>query len=684
MAADAAAGLGTVVGEPGAALAVVITGGAWGTCVVTAAELSNGGSTDSVVDGGKDVGIGVEVGADVEIDTGDPAALDAAVGDPGDAEGACDGCAANSGTDIPGGGAATASGSSISSNGRSGNCSSKGETGTPANPFGTLGLADAPVADGAGAVLVDVEVVCNPGVVPPAAPSLCVRTKSIDELAAEFDAPAAAAPEPPFANPAAEDPAAAELALFNPAVTEPGPAEAELEVPERPLTELALPVPVRAVLAEPITDDFPAGEVVPVATPIGRVAFFEPVVAASPDDVAPYEAAPAVPDTLEEGAAAPPIRTPTGLEAAAGAARLDPACVVEDAVALDLFAPALAAAVDMAPALAPEPVPDVEPVLDADPVLDTEPTRAAPAPAAAAPRVPAVGEADPALAAEPSTPPWVTSGAEAPAFAEAAPARALAPARAAPAGALAPVGAAPACALPAPAEPPLRAVALGPLVPSTRTGAPGSDTPNNTSGSSNSDGAISVGTSAESGRASGITDPANDPDDPDADDTADASGSKSSNAPCESKSSSESSEPFAVEGAAGAEVDGAGAVEAVRPGGVPVPANPMGSSTGRSAKGSKAGREAASIVFEPESRRSIQNVSCNAAAELPRRWLTERRGRPYVVTQVTLSRFHLAIFILRKSDGQSSILPLDQVQSGQSGSVPCANPNPRAPAFESE
>jgi hypothetical protein len=214
---------------------------------------------------------------------------------------------------------------------------------------------------------------------------------------------------------------------------------------------------------------------------------------------------------------------------------------------------------------------------------------------------------------------------------------------------------------PAPAELP-RGVVPAPLVPSARAGAPGSETPNSTSGSSSSADAISVGTSAESGRASGITDP-------DAADGPEASGPKSSNAPCDSKSSSESIGLCEVGVVADADVDGGVAVEEVRPVGDPFTATPIGSSTGRSAKGSKAGREAASIVFEPQLRRSILTVSCNASAEPPRRWLTDRQGRPDVVTCVTLFRPIEDHSALQKSDVQSSILPPDQVQSGESASV---------------
>jgi hypothetical protein len=110
-----------------------------------------------------------------------------------------------------------------------------------------------------------------------------------------------------------------------------------------------------------------------------------------------------------------------------------------------------------------------------------------------------------------------------------------------------------------------------PFVPSIRAGPPASETPNNTSGSSSSPAvdAVSVGIRAVSGRASG---------------TGAATvglADRSSKSPCESKSSPESIEgPFV-------ELD-----ETV---------DPMGSSTGRSARGSSLGREAASIVFEPAS-----------------------------------------------------------------------------------
>jgi hypothetical protein len=110
-----------------------------------------------------------------------------------------------------------------------------------------------------------------------------------------------------------------------------------------------------------------------------------------------------------------------------------------------------------------------------------------------------------------------------------------------------------------------------PFVPSIRAGPPASETPNNTSGSSSSPAvdAVSVGIRAVSGLASG------------AGAATVGLADRSSKAPCESKSSPESIEgPFV-------EPD-----ETV---------GPMGSSTGRSARGSSLVREAASIVFEPAS-----------------------------------------------------------------------------------
>jgi hypothetical protein len=174
------------------------------------------------------------------------------------------------GTAIPGGGAATASGSSISSSGKSGNCSSKGEAGTPAKLFGTAGFADVPAAgntsaDEPNAVLpVSGEVARTPEVAPLDAPSSGINTKSFDAVLT-LDAGAASAPTGPLA------------------------------------------------------DCFPADEVAPAATAMGLVVLFVPIVEASFAAVVDAEAlreveAPVVADTLEGGAAASLIGTPTGLE----------------------------------------------------------------------------------------------------------------------------------------------------------------------------------------------------------------------------------------------------------------------------------------------------------------------------------------------------------------------------------
>jgi len=752
---------------------------------VTPTEPSSGGSTDSAVDDGNEVGRGVAVGA--EVVAGKPV-VDAQPDDPTDAEGAGDDEAVNDGgTDIPGGGAATASGSSISSKGRSGSCSSKAETGTAASPLGAPGLAEVPVADAAGVVelnpaaLVDAKVAGNPGVVPLAVASLGVNVNSVDELSA-FDEPGAAAPtegegvadgpweavpvapepavpgpnkveptavestgaESRSAKPGADGPEAAEPPLAKPDAA--GLAAAEPALAELAAAELAAAELPRAELPEPTADGFPAGELMPVATPTGLIVLFVPVVAASfatvLDDGALRDAAPAAPGTFEDGAAAEPIGTPTGLEAVndADPARLAAAWVadVADAVVPDLSAPALAAPAELEPAaparepiadaslaapikLAPTPAsaPPREMPVDAAPEPPISLSRSAPivavlTPASNPPFEALVGAAAPEPVADPSRaspvdmvlapatdplrpvpieaapaaelPRDVPIGAAAPALA----ANAFRPARIGfvPAALVrarlavgTPVPDAPVESALAPAVAPPRAEVPSPLVPSTRAGAPGSAAPNNISGSSSSADAISVGTSTESGGASGITEP----DAAEREGAAEASGPRSSNAPCESKSSSESIKLFAVEGAGDpapldVEVGGvpAGDVtaaaapvagEEVRPDGDPLPANSIGSSTGRSAKGSKAGREALSIVFEPESRRSILNVSCNASAELPRRWLTERQGRPYVVTRVTLYPVTMTIFGLQKSDAQSSILPFNQVQGRQSVSI---------------
>jgi hypothetical protein len=142
-----------------------------------------------------------------------------------------------------------------------------------------------------------------------------------------------------------------------------------------------------------------------------------------------------------------------------------------------------------------------------------------------------------------------------------------------------------------------------PLVPSVRVGAFGSEAPSSTSGSTNSTEAnSSVGISPESGLASRTGGALEAGELAALEVAASVSGSKSSSTPYASRSSSESIAPF--DGAVGGDtLVGAGAAEEEGP--APpafdaVPFNPKGSSTGRSAKGSKAGREAASIVFEPE------------------------------------------------------------------------------------
>ena len=166
---------------------------------------------------------------------------------------------------------------------------------------------------------------------------------------------------------------------------------------------------------------------------------------------------------------------------------------------------------------------------------------------------------------------------------------------------------------------------------SVRRGTGGSEAPNSTSGSSSSaDDNNSVGINPESEGAPGTADVLAPGEVVELDDAGGASGPMSRSTPCASKSSSDSI------GAVG----GVDAGPAVAEGRAPptcdaVPFNPKGSSTGRSAKGSKAGREAASIVFEPDSVRSILKVSCSAAGEVPRRWLTDRRASPGFVTPVT-------------------------------------------------
>jgi hypothetical protein len=140
---------------------------------------------------------------------------------------------------------------------------------------------------------------------------------------------------------------------------------------------------------------------------------------------------------------------------------------------------------------------------------------------------------------------------------------------------------------------------MAPVVPSVRGGAFGSEAPRSISGSSSSADASRVGIRPESALASG-TDVVEAGEAVGMDGAADAS-SRASSAPWASRSSSESITPF--DGEIGEDiVADAGAGAGCAPCACDaVPFNPKGSSTGRSAKGSKAGREAASIVFEPES-----------------------------------------------------------------------------------
>jgi hypothetical protein len=150
----------------------------------------------------------------------------------------------------------------------------------------------------------------------------------------------------------------------------------------------------------------------------------------------------------------------------------------------------------------------------------------------------------------------------------------------------------------APPDPVPRAMA-GPLVPSVRTGPSGSEAPSSTSGSSNSADAIkSVGISPESGGASG-TDVLEAGRFVEMDAAGGASEAESSSTPYASRSSSELIGSFDAGCGWDAAFDAAAAVEEEARAASPCDAvafSPKGSSTGRSAKDSKAGREAASIV----------------------------------------------------------------------------------------
>ena len=193
-----------------------------------------------------------------------------------------------------------------------------------------------------------------------------------------------------------------------------------------------------------------------------------------------------------------------------------------------------------------------------------------------------------------------------------------------------------------------------PTALSVREGTFGSEAPSSISGSSSSaDDNNSAGINPESKAASGTDVFA--PDElVEPDEAGGASGLISSSTPCANKSSSEFIGLFDVGDGGG---DGGLAAEEGRapPTCDAVPCNPNGSSTGRSAKGSKAGREAASIVFEPASGRSILNVSCSAAAEVPRRWLTDRLASPGFVTCVTFRGPIMTVPTLQNSDGRSRL-----------------------------
>jgi hypothetical protein len=200
-----------------------------------------------------------------------------------------------------------------------------------------------------------------------------------------------------------------------------------------------------------------------------------------------------------------------------------------------------------------------------------------------------------------------------------------------------------------------------PTALSVRGGTFGSEAPSSISGSTSStDDNNSAGIIPESKAASGTDVPA--PDElVEPDEAGGASGLMSSSTPCASRSSSEFIGLFDVAGGGGDA--GLAAVEGRAPPTCDaVPFIPKGSSTGRSAKGSKAGREAASIVFEPAPGRSILNVSCSAAAEVPRRWLTDRRASPSFVTCVTFPGPIMTVPTLQNSDERSSILGRHPIQ----------------------
>jgi hypothetical protein len=397
--------------EPGAVIAAEIVDDAVETPVGEEGVDDIGDATvaEEKVDDTADAAVGVDVQVDDPIGT-------AVVADVEDADAG--------GTGIPGGGDATASGSSISSNGKSGSCSSKGETGTPAKPFGTTVVACGPVADVAAVdepnevELAAAEVACDPAVAPVATSSRGIE-KSVGEVAAP------------------EEPVAAGLVPVGPAAA----------------TE-----PARAVSPEPTADAFAAG-VPPAETPVGLISFLVPVVAVSfdvvLDDGALRGAAPAAPDTFEEVAL--PVGTPTGLEAPseAGPDLLAPAPV-------PVAEPPREAPAEAAPALAAAPLrPAVrvvaEPISAATPLRLVVPAASRPAVPVDAEPIPAATRLLPAVPAEAvpkpvATPSWAVAPAV-PTLAAVAPLASLAE------------------FVRVPAEPP-RCVVPVPLVPSSRAGAP--------------------------------------------------------------------------------------------------------------------------------------------------------------------------------------------------------------------
>jgi hypothetical protein len=343
--------------------------------------------------------------------------------------------------------------------------------------------------------------------------------------------------------------------------------------------------PVRAALRTPVpgADGFAADDPPAAETLTGPVAFFAPAAALvgalrGPEPVKPFEEGPAL-----------PVGTPTGLEGAAGADRAAAGPITAsaaDAVTAGLFA--TAAAADAVSAELPVTAADTDPATAGLPVaaVAADPATAGLPVAAVAADPATAGLPVTAAATDPATGLPVTTAVAADLATAGLPVTAVAaglpvtaatadPATAAPAGEafvaaepdnfnaacvavddedvladlFAPdLGAAPVVAAAPPVmllvgAGPLARVALEPLVPSVRGGAPGSETPSRISGSSSSSSdAFSVGTSAESGRAGGSMGAgaavAAD------EDPTGASGSSPSKAPCESRSSSESSRSF--------------------------------------------------------------------------------------------------------------------------------------------